>query len=342
MVKSITKIAFCVILVSMLFNCSEKIKIDKLEDYTEKVFQYTFNKSNPIGSGPYKIFETQDSLFVFTDFFARSIFRFNKKTHLISRIGGNGRGPGEYLLPFNLQKISDTTFAFSDGQNSLIKVFDISGNEIEKISHQHGGGIKFAIKDNILAILAKNQNQLDLIDRSTEKIKSLIKYESSYGHLSRHFDGGGIFIANSKVHLMNPIQPKIFVYDINSETTTTIDLKELHIYRNNIDKNLLSKINYNNSKKFLDKFNNFRFEGLKINNKIFYLVNVKDNVKQNLLYIFNENGKIINYFDENLFVLNTQNNCIYVLNTKESNSGQEIELINFELKIKEEKNEKDY
>ena len=116
------------IIVITLFSCSEEVKVDKFEDYTEKVFQYKFKEKETIGSGPDK-----------------------------------------YLMPLNIGKLNDDSFAFiykNDDSNYLGKY------NVESIS----------VSDAILLNKTKQIVFIDsrLNDKNIESIKGSINLPYVY------------------------------------------------------------------------------------------------------------------------------------------------------------------
>lgn len=320
-----------IVLVSFFIGCSEDIVPDNFQNDFTSVFEYTFTMDDAIGSGPYKIFKTQDSLFVFTDFLARKILKFNTNTKKLTPLGYWGKGPGEYSTPTNLQKLTDSTFAFTDIRSSIIKIFDLQGKELFKIPHEFGGGANFTINKNSVAVTGYGNYQLNVSTKNKNNFESFIPYEGNYKYACQNMIGGGLFFSDSLIYLMNSIQPQIYKFNKDKKTHQLMKLNALKKYRNNLDKSLIKKVNFKNAPKFSDKWTCLRLFKLVYKNEIHLLVQANKDKKYDT-YLYNTNGKLIRYYENCDLILNTQHKSIFTAKRIDIDSGQNIQLNLFQFK----------
>jgi len=208
--KNITfSILIAVILILSSFSCTNREnKLVSFNSIFTKVDSVLLGDNNSI-SQPIDVVRLNDSSFVFTDFWARSIFYFNRNTRKIQRIGRTGRGPGEYIWPDKLH-LNDGKILFSDFQTRTIQEIDSRGKYYGKVVC-NAPIRRFCIDDSLnYYILSSTDYQLLVFNRNGILKRKLFPVNKKYKYPIFKIHGGGTcYDRNGHIFFTNVVGSKI-------------------------------------------------------------------------------------------------------------------------------------
>lgn len=205
------------------------------------------------GLGITSVRQFQDSTYVFVDQFAQSLTMFDRESDTLRQIGMQGEGPGEYGRPMFLRTIGDSAIAFTDLTNPHVKMLSRSGRQWHRVSHTNGGARPFDMFGDTLLIQRLTGHRLTVHDFNGEELNRLFPISTDLPILSR-VPGGGVVILDGRAYTMNGVETRVFVYDLQTGETATIDPPAWQRYPANKDYEVLSSITMGEWNRAGDRF----------------------------------------------------------------------------------------
>ncbi len=205
------------------------------------------------GLGITSMRQFQDSTYVFVDQFTQSLSTLDREGGTLRQIGMQGEGPGEYGRPMFLRTIGDSAIAFTDLTNPHVKMLSRSGRQWHQVSHTNGGARPFDVVGNMLLIQRLSDHRLTVHDLNGDELERLFPISTELPILSR-VPGGGVVILDGRAYTMNGVETRIFVYDLQTGETTTIDPPAWQRYPANKDYEVLRSITMGDWNRARDRF----------------------------------------------------------------------------------------
>ena len=331
---------FTAVFIISFLSCSHKNdKPVEFKSMFTLIDSLLLGDSNSI-SQPIDVAELDDSLFVYTDFWARSIFYYNRKTGRIKKLGRTGKGPGEYIWPEKLI-VRERKILFSDFQARTIQNIDISGKCYSKISCNVPIR-RFCVDDSLnYYVLSAKEYNLFVFNRSGNLIKKLYPVNKKYKYPISVSHGGGIcYDGKGHLFLSSVVGDKIFklnTADLSSEQE--ISRKKSPVYREvpkEIQGDLYLNLKPETRRKFVNKMSVLMNLYFIDSGKGYIAVSLKDYEDLLVMEIRNTNLKLLKtvFFQDNEYPIGCTKDEFYTIEEKsESGNKDTEETVEFWLKI---------
>lgn len=195
-----------------------------------------------------------DDSYLFSDYTSRALQTYRAGDEAVGQIGRHGEGPGEYRLPIYVRLGENGEIAFSDISNPLIKFILPDGSQTGILAHTHGGGRKFDLLEDVIYVQSNERYLLYAYERTGDKVAELFPIDESYGRFIQRISGGGVAVAGHSVFAMNSLEPRIFVYDVLTQRTSTLSPTAWNRYRANLDRDRVKRLTLENWGQASDDF----------------------------------------------------------------------------------------
>jgi len=185
-------IDFLVICILLFVSCAKKDQeYLHITDFFTKVDSLIINPS--LGISEIMDFKRlDDTTFVLTDFFARSLYLLNKNSMSIEQIGRIGQGPGEYSWPAKIQISKDGHIWYSDINRSYITEIDRKGKYLHKIDARTVI-LNFCMNQSgDFYFLSPLDYMISVCDKSGQLKKRMFKISDQLEFIMAAIRGGGI------------------------------------------------------------------------------------------------------------------------------------------------------
>ena len=280
------KIWFSTWLVIILCSCAHKQETDDLE----KIF--TLSKKVEIeddvlitGSTTRAVF-LSDSSILLNDFISRTLVKLNIHTGRSEKIGKNGNGPGEYIIPFYFEA-NENNILVSDFDKVVIEQINLNGNALKTYQSKHHflNGTKFTSKNDKLFVLNDASTDYYLRNDSLEffKVPRCFKYDYPVKSPT------GIARSENLLFFMNLYEAKVYGFEFDTKREFSINLEHNkagvweRFYEKELDPLKIENI--------LDKRLFSGFDIYEHKNKSMFLVMETDlRFKENYLHLYHTNG----------------------------------------------------
>lgn len=183
-------------LVAVLLGCSRNARYQRLEDVFPIEERFTI-VSDSIGE-IYDVATIGDSLLLFSDLSSRSLYVYAPRAKRLTKVGSNGTGPGQYLLPAELEYRDGRVF-FKELTQPVVKVMDLHGNPLGEV----GGGkpflVSFAVSEqgHVLALSRYGPAVWEIATDGRVLCTSQRQAPKNYQFLLGAMHGGGICVDDS-------------------------------------------------------------------------------------------------------------------------------------------------
>ena len=133
MAKSV-KFVLIIVFTMGLIDCSNnEHKIFPIENAAKLINTYKItNKDYLLSDFINDCRVYKDSVLFFSELFSKNLYKYNKLNNILIKIGGYGKGPGEFLMPGSIAINGDSIF-INDMNTPSIQLFDITGKYIKNI-----------------------------------------------------------------------------------------------------------------------------------------------------------------------------------------------------------------
>ena len=195
-----------------------------------------------------------DESYLFSDYMSRALQTYRAGDEAVSQIGRHGEGPGEYRRPIYVRLGENGEIAFSDISNPLIKFILPDGSQTGVLAHTHGGGRKFDLLEDVIYVQSTERYLLYAYERTGDQIAELFPIDESYGRFAQRLSGGGVAVAGHRVFTMNSLEPRIYVYDVSTQRTSTLSPTAWKRYRANLDRDRVERMTLENWDQASDDF----------------------------------------------------------------------------------------
>lgn len=101
------------------------------------------------------------------------VYRFNDKGEKIAEFGRKGQGPGDLLIPLDLDILDGKYIVVNDSGNRRISIFDLDGKYVNVIKADYPIFCLVALQDNKVALATQDQKSTFRLKRYRVLIKDL-------------------------------------------------------------------------------------------------------------------------------------------------------------------------
>ncbi len=206
-----------------MLSCTRESRIVPLESATTLL--RTVELPAGVGGEVYDVELAADTAIVFTDLARRGLFVFNPESNAVRQIGTNGPGPGEYILPAEID-VSGRTIFVKELVQPVVKAFGLNGSYWGKVQPRGSMVEKFcAAGTDEIYVLSETGPAVSRISLSGEvRAASEATAPAAYRYVLTATHGGGVcrdaegyvyycFAAPYVIHKLTPALKETATFD---------------------------------------------------------------------------------------------------------------------------------
>ncbi len=298
-------------------GCKNNTELRSFDDVFEKTAYHEVKYGTPIADHVIDAEVYKDSLFFFTVHEGAALFKMNLKTGVISKLGKNGKEPGEYQSPFALQ-INKKELFFNDILHNKLQVIDFNGNFLREYKiRRFVMSLRFyRDKTDLVYLLNGGYGFDNYVARNDDKTFFKVPlYFRDYPLIKAPLN---IFDFKGKLYFASPFEYKIFTIETETGKEGTIEITGI---KDRFDWSRYggNKIPFEEIKTIETALWNskpIRFEKLILNDKLFFLLTVSSIYDVETNYIIDSSGKAITSFNtKDNFMFGSYNNKMFFYDT---------------------------
>lgn len=227
----------------IITNCSSEDKTETQKGNLNLAFSFPDEQSDHLLSGPVSLVLNDNELFI-SDWRQSSILVFDHEGNYRRKIGGEGRGPREFMQQ-NLIRLNNGKLFVKDQGNRRISIIDIQ-NDTSYVEVTRKFFDEFAVsKDRIYAFLSyrgvDNVDSLSLIkvyDHNLNQVNSFGKFLNITGNMDIWASGPHLALYDNKLYVQFATFPILRVYTLDGERVREMNLTNPNAsYKARIEKN---------------------------------------------------------------------------------------------------------
>jgi hypothetical protein len=277
-----------VVLVVILMSCSTENKSEKLvkiDELFEEVLSLKIQDSLGVGAFISNANIKNDTLIYYTELMSNGIYETNLNSGKTRKIGSNGMGPGEYIMPKGVLLKKDSIF-FTD-QKKKISVINRRGKSLKEITSVHRFTDNTLCKTEKGKIFAHSNNtEFMLYDINGKGYIQNSKY--FFGPNTKHYSSLAPFVDKNKIYIIHPLANKISILDTEKKETKKLKIKNILV--GDWDKLDVNKSFMKSDFEQIEKRATYFYSIGKIRDKI--VLQGKNPKGQNFLYLLDAQGEL--------------------------------------------------
>ena len=291
MAKGVFLIEIC--MAYMFYGCNNNNNIPeyKLDSIAHKIYDKTISDSTCRPGFIYDIVNYKDSLIFYTDMFMRGIYKHDMTNGKTSKLGREGRGPGEYLQPTSLE-VGENELYFNDQFTNSVIAYDFNGKYLRDYESKKFVKSQRMIRTKSGDIIFLNNGVHFRNYLTSVTGEEFYKVQKCFYSFKRPISPREFFEYNDIIYFMNPYELMIMTYDRKTDKEGVIEfggVRNSFSWEDNYDRNI-------DSEKDLKEIEEAKYKVLEMipllhRGKLFFIIHMADKDKEYAeYYVYNDKG----------------------------------------------------